>query len=64
MAVLRNGKPIDEVELPQENGYERMLEMRQYRRQRGWGGEATLQSSSHHASDTPRNWKHNRNIRA
>lgn len=64
MAVMRNGKPIDEVELPYEDGYERMLEMREFRRKRGWSGEpATMQSGSHRQSDTPRNWKHKFPIR-
>ncbi len=66
MAVLINGKPIDEVELPKDDGYERMMQMREYRRQKGWGQDQgeSLQSGGHYAADTPRHWKHNRNMRA
>lgn len=64
MAVLRNGKPIDEQDHEHEDRY-RMEAMREYRRKRSWGGQMeVLQSGAHHASDTPRHWKHNRNLRA
>lgn len=63
MAIFVNGKPIDEAEFEYADR-NRAEEMRNYRRDRGWGREPdTMQSGSHRACDTPRRLKHGKNIR-
>lgn len=61
MAVLRNGKPIDEQDYEHEDRY-RKEAMSEYRQRKGWG-TMPAQSGVHNAADTPRNWKHNRKMR-
>jgi len=62
MAIYRNGKPIEEAE-HDINEPERAEAMR--RRHAEWAQTEsdTFQSGSHRRCDTPRHWKHGKNLR-